>query len=101
MTISSQGAVKVWHASPVLRIAFTSLGVVLLVLAALVPSTDPDEPVVYRLMVAGFAVAWCVVPHYVRVELRSDHLWIRGILWTRRSRTWSGWVRFQRRRFCA
>jgi hypothetical protein len=77
-------AEKTWHASPVLRAAFTLLGAVILLFAVFVPSTDPHESVVYRFLAAGFAVACCVVPQYVRVELRADHLWIRGILWTRR-----------------
>lgn len=77
------GAEQTWHASPVLRIAFTLLGAVILLFAVSVPSSDPDESIVYRLVAAGFAVACAVVPHYVRVELRADHLWIRGILRTR------------------
>jgi hypothetical protein len=80
---NSPEAVAIWRASPVLRLVYTLLGVGILTLAAFVPSTDPDESVVYRLVMAGFAVACCVVPHYVPVELRADHLWVRGMLWTR------------------
>lgn len=74
---------RTWHASPVLRVAFTLIGALVLVFAVFVPSSDPDESVVYRVAAGAFAVGCCVVPQYVRVELRADHLWIRGILWTR------------------
>jgi hypothetical protein len=74
---------RTWHAAPVLRIAFPLLGTGILLCAMFVPSTDPDESVAYRFAMAAFAVGCCVVPQYVRVELRADHLWIRGILRTR------------------
>jgi hypothetical protein len=83
MTNRAEGAEKTWHASPVLRVAFTLLGAGILLSALFVPSTDPDESIVYRFAAAAFAVGCCVVPQYVRVELRADHLRVRGILWTR------------------